>query len=356
MKSILKLHSTALLISGLVLCNQVFATDNPLVEKKKTYNKSYSVSSSDKISLENRFGELKITTWDKNEVKVDITITAEAGTDEKAQRILDGITIEDGKSGDGVYFKTKINDNKKDDQWEKGEKQKFSINYNVYLPSRNPLKASNEFGAMFIGDYTGEATLQSKFGSLTAGKITNAKKITVEFGKATIEAVRNGDLIVKFSQASIGNLDGSVDAVFEHCGGIKLNIDNNLKELSVRNEFTSLYLDVTTNLSANFDIHTSFAELNNKTDFNIKEEWDGKNDRGPNFNHKYSGKSGSGNTDVKVSSNFGKVTVGHNLPDNVVNEKSRGRNGNHDHLDKDKNKNKDKDKEKNKEKKRETAI
>ncbi len=77
-------------------------------KKRKTYTKSYNVSTSDRISFTNQFGELKINTWDKNEVKATVTITAEASTDEKAQAILDHITIEDGKNSDGVILQNKV--------------------------------------------------------------------------------------------------------------------------------------------------------------------------------------------------------------------------------------------------------
>ena len=90
-------------------------------EKKKSYSKSYPVSGNDKISLTNSFGELRINTWDKNEVKVDVTITGKGSTDERAQEIIDRITIEDGKSSSGVYFKTNFK-NDDDKNWKKGDK------------------------------------------------------------------------------------------------------------------------------------------------------------------------------------------------------------------------------------------
>ena len=83
MKVILKKHSIPLFFTCLLTSTLVMAGD-PVVEKKKTYTKSYTVSNNDKISFNNQFGELKINTWDKNEVNVTVTITAEASTDEKA--------------------------------------------------------------------------------------------------------------------------------------------------------------------------------------------------------------------------------------------------------------------------------
>lgn len=317
MKTILKVYSVYLL-SATLLSTTVFAGDEPKIEKKKNYSKSYPVTSSDRVSFDNRFGELKITTWDKNEVKVDVTMTGKANTEERAQEILNGIRIEDGKSGSGVYFKTHIeNQNKKynNDEKEKYRNEGFTIDYVVYMPSRNPLSAKNEFGKTIIPDYNGEIEVESKFGSLIAGDLTNSKKVRVEFGEATIESINNGKLNIHFSgNSTVGKLSGSVDVTLEHSGGVKLVLENNVKDITIKNNFSNLYLDVSKNFSGNFDINTHFGEFSNKTDFAIaKQGKDDDDDRGPRFNQQYTGKSGSGTTTVKIRSEFGQVTVGHNL-------------------------------------------
>jgi hypothetical protein len=331
MKAILKAYSISLLIATLASGTSALAGNDPMVEKKKTYSKSYSVNSSDKISLNSQFGEMRINAWDKNEVKVDVTITAEAGTDERAQQILNSINIEDGKSGSGVYFKTKMDN--KNQQRGKGEKQSFQIDYVVYLPAGNPLDARNEFGSMFIGDHKGKASLESKFGQLTTGRLSNAD-VSVEFGKVIIGGMDGGDLTIKFSKGDVRNLDGKVKANFEH-SSIKLSLENSLKGLDVNNSFTKLYLDVTTGLSASYNISTSFCEVKNRTDFAIKKEGDDDDDHGPKFDHKYSGKSGSGSAPIKIKASFGDVIVGHNIHFDIEAD---------DKKDKNKNKNKDKDK------------
>ncbi|HEX6430779.1 MAG TPA: hypothetical protein VF008_23970, partial [Niastella sp.] len=225
MKVTLRKHSIPLLFTCLLMSSLVMAGD-PEVEKKKTYTKSYTVSNNDKISFNNQFGELKINIWDKNEVNVTVTITAEASTDEKAQAILDRISIEDGKKDGGVFFKTKF-EKEKDNNWGKGEKQR--VDYVVYIPARNPLVASNSFGPLTIGDFNGEATLESKYGSLTTGKLTNAKKVLIEYGKGNIGSINDGSLIVRYSKIALNNLGGDVQATFEYCNPVKLHIDNDTK-------------------------------------------------------------------------------------------------------------------------------
>lgn len=318
MKVIPRAYSIALFITTLAFSTQVLAVEDPMVEKKKTYSKSYAVSSADKISLRNQFGELKINTWDKNEVKVDVTITAEAGTDERAQRLLDAIDIEDGKSGNSVYFKTRIGNN--NNNRGKGEKQSFNIDYVVYLPSGNYLDARNEFGPITMGDYKGKVYLESKFGSLTTGNLSGNADVNVEFGQGNIGGMNSGEVTIKFSQGVVHKLSGDVKAVLEY-SGVKLGVENNIKNLQVKNSYTQLYLDVPTNLSANFDISTSFSDVKNKTSFPIKKE--GDDGDGPKFDFRYYGKSGSGGSTVKVKASFGDVTIGHNLAFDVNDEKKK---------------------------------
>lgn len=318
MKTILRAYSILLLSATLALSNTAIAGEEPKIEKKKSYSKSYNVGSGEKVSFDNRFGELKITTWDKNEVKVDVTMTGKANTDERAQEILNGIRIEDGKNGSGVFFKTHIENqnnrkSNKDDK-EKYRNEGFSIDYTVYMPSRNPLSAKNEFGKTIIPDYSGEIEVESKFGSLTAGNLANVKRVRVEFGESTIESINNGKLNIHFSGKSIVNkLSGSVDVSLEHSGGVKLVLENNVKDINIKNNFSNLYLDVNKNFSANFDIDTNFGEFSNKTDFAISQQDKSDNSHGPKFRHQYTGKAGNGSTTVKIRSEFGQVTVGHNL-------------------------------------------
>lgn len=312
-----KILVAATLLLSITTC--IFAADGPEVEKKKLYSKSYPLNGNDKVSLNNQFGEVKITTWSRNEVKVDITIIGKGSTEERAQAVLDIISIEDGKSGDGVYFKTNL----KNENWnhdKKGKNNGMEINYEVQMPAGTALDLKNSFGKTFVPDMSGAVEISSKFGELTAGKLSNVKKLEVEFGEATVESVNNADVNIKFSQAQINKMSGVIKTSQSY-SGVKFVIDNNITSLTVKNEFTDLLLDVSNDLSANFDIYTNFSELKNKTDFKIKE--DEEDHSGLKFDHQYSGKSGNASITIKVKSNFGDVTVGHNLPFDVNEDKDR---------------------------------
>lgn len=317
-----KLFNLVILFIALTAFFPAYSQDTrqePKFKKQKSYTKSYNVSSADRISLENQFGEMKLITWDKNEVKVDVSITGASDEEARAQQILDHISIQDEKTAGGVSFKTKMAN---DDEWhDRNNKnnnnnhhnENMKIDYTVYLPSGNPLTAKNQFGAMIVPDYRGEATLESQFGSLTTGKITNNRKISVGFGHADIGQVNNGRVNISYSSGSINKLVGDVDAKFEFCGPIKINVDNDVKSLDIDNSYSTLYLDLNKNLSASYNISTSFGSFKNKSNFKIDGGKDEDDRRGFNSTSKYSGTSGGGATKITIKSSFGSVITGHDL-------------------------------------------
>lgn len=304
--------NTAFLIAGLLFLSVAFAQKEGKelkYSKSKSHSRSYSISGSDKISLDNQFGDIKLVTWDKNEVKVDVSMTGKANEEDHAQEIVDRISIEDSKSGGTVSFKTIIGKEKKS---RSNTSQTFEINYTVYLPSNNPLKVANQFGDIILPDYRGEANISSKFGSLKAGKISNADDVTVEFGKAEIEQLNGGSLTIKFSEGTVNKLSGTVKTNLEF-SNVKLVIDNDAKGLTVNNSYSTVYLDVDKGLSATYDISTSHGNFSNKSDFNLKTQGDSQTSYGPVFNYRYTGTSGGGNIKIRASASFGEFILGHNL-------------------------------------------
>ena len=274
--------------------------------KKKSVNKSYNVSSSDKLKIQNSFGSVEVRTWDKNEIKVDVEIEVTANTEAVAQRNIDRISVTDEKSGGVVSFKT----NMKDINNSKSEKSTMNINYTIFMPSNNPLSVTNEFGPTTIPDFKGEVELNSKFGSLTTGNLSNIKAINVEFGQANLANINSAPVNIKFSKAVVSKLSGNVKLNLEFCSNVRLSLDNNLSSLDLKTSYSTVNLKPLGSLHATYTISTSFGSFKNTSDVKFTSEVDNDDDHGPKFDNEYSGKSGSGNIPVKVKSSFGKIIVG----------------------------------------------
>jgi hypothetical protein len=299
------------------------ANDGDNVEKKRTISKTYNVGPDDRLSIENSFGNVTVTTWDKNVIQVDIEIGVHASTDERAQRMMDEINVTDHQGGQEISFKTDIGHmSGKDKNYNNNEDvRKFYVDYKVSMPSKNALRIENSFGKISIPDFAGSANLTSKFGELTTGKIPNAKMIHVEFGKAEVGRLSNADVIFKFnSKSSVAGLSGNSKVDVQFCSQVSISIDNSINELSLYQSYSTINLKVPDNLSAQFDVHTNFGSFKNKTEFNISEENEDDNS-GPKFDKNYSGKAGSGAAKIKIKSSFGNVKI-YNLGDKSAEKES----------------------------------
>ena len=328
MKKLIKLFNVILPLLLLLQLN-IFAQDDSgkepkfkyEFEKTKSVNRSYNVSTSDKLSIENKFGTVEIHTWNKNEIKVDIEIKVSAKTEEWAKSVLNDIQVEDSKAGNGIMFKTlfvedldkkegKPDGEKRMDKYKnKNTHQILEVNYNVYMPVSNPLKILNQFGPTTIPEYKGEIDLVSKFGSLTTGLLTNIKNIKVEFGKASFESISNCSVTVEYSKAEFKKLIGNIKLDLKFCEGTKVNVDNNLSNLDIKASYSTVNLKPAADFSASYGLATNFSDFHNRTNIKFDSD-DSDNGESPRFERKYNGKSGSGTIPVKVSANFGKIILG----------------------------------------------
>ncbi|MBX2840566.1 MAG: DUF4097 domain-containing protein [Flammeovirgaceae bacterium] len=174
-------------------------------ELRKWINKSFDVSKNDKLNITNKFGEVKINTWNELKITVEVEIKVWGPNDRVAQNLLDEIEIIQNRQGDEISFRTSIHNSGNN------SRSGFEINYTVNMPPTNELDLDNRYGATYLADFSGKLTLNSAYGSLKAGKITgNNSDIKVSYGKADIEELYYGNLKSSYCSyvelGKVGNL------------------------------------------------------------------------------------------------------------------------------------------------------
>jgi hypothetical protein len=290
--------------------------------RRRVINKSYNVTANDKLEIENQFGNVIVSTWDKDQITVDIEIVTKATTDEKAQEMMDRVDVKDDQKGNTISFKTQIGDihDWNGDRKSKDKKgfRSFNIDYVIHMPAANPLELMNSFGKITVPDMKGTVKLTSKFGGLTAGKLSNVDAIHVEFGEASIGEMTNGKLTLKFNKRSeVGKLSGNVKINVEFSDHVALNVDDDISDLSISESYSNIRMVVSKALSADYDIHTSFGEFHNDSGFSLPEK-KGDSDETPRFDKDYSGRSGDGKAKIKIRSSFGSVRLSHIGADTAI--------------------------------------
>jgi hypothetical protein len=316
-----------------------FAHSEQDVRRQKLINKSYDVTPDDKLSIDNQFGNVVVSTWDKPQITVDIEVSARASSDERAQDIMNKINVHDSRDGHDIQFKTQVDEihngkNKRNEHNEENDRS-FYIDYIIHMPTANRLSIENSFGKTEVPAFKGLVTLVSKFGSLNAGKLDNVDQIDVEFGKAYLTELNSGKVSFKFDkEVHVGKVDGSVKITSEFSQNVEINVGDAIQELALFESYSGVRLVVDKELSAEFEVHTSFGHFNNESDFDISEHKEDESDYGPHFDKDFSGKSGDGKAHIRIKSSFGTVRLTNN---------GGGRDADEDD-DKGKEKNKDKNK------------
>ena len=323
----IKIYSALLTCSLFFVSFGIVAADHPLVELKKTYTKSYSINGNERVSFANKFGSLKINTWDKNEIKVEVVISVSDGNDARAHKTIDGISIEDGKSNAGVYFKTVIANGASasttvvnlSNVMSKGTVMTItssgkqvvhgmSIDFVVYMPDSNPLYIDMQFGSTVIPDYKGAVEIYQSYGELTTGKLSDIKYISSLFGTATINGINNGKLKFEYGNAEVNSISGAVE-VESGFGQLRLGVEKNIRDLIVNNKYGELSLQLADNIDARFNIRTNYSTLiNNMSGIRFFRE--GRNNDFIDFRRTYKANSYSGNSSINIISDFGNVKVG----------------------------------------------
>jgi hypothetical protein len=273
-----------------------------LDEKRKTYSKSYPLRNDQKVRISNQFGKVDVKTWNRDEVKVDVTIIAFSENERIAQSILDNITIE-SSDGNPISFTTRSQGNTKGH----GKKSTMEINYTVYMPATNPLEIRNEFGNTNLPDWQGEINIKQSFGAVTTGKLQKVKDISVEFGSLVSSAINDGRIRISYSDVKIDNLSGTISSTIDFSKGSRLGFNDDLEKLDMKLSYSDIAINVSTKLSTTINVKTSFGSLKNNSKVDIVNKTK-ENKYGPTFDKVYSGTQGSGKAAVTINSSFGDIT------------------------------------------------
>lgn len=296
----------------------------------KKYARLYAAGKLDELMIDNRFGEVKVNTWNRSEFSVEVQVKIYADKQADAQNFLDMVNVSDKRGEAVVSFKTIIGDNISNNGnvlW-KGEDRphlkKIEVNYVVYMPSKNALNISNNYGTIILPDFSGKLILNSLYGDVTAKRLINPLNcVKVNFGNANIEGFSgtrlevlhgsldlnegsNFNVSVSYGPARIGRIYSSANIDVRFCKQIRIeNIDKSIKTLNVNAAYSSVQVGRIAGVNANCDVSTHYGRLNSN-DPNVKMLTNATSD---NAAKSYTGHLGRGNASMNIiiKTNFGQV-------------------------------------------------
>lgn len=328
----------------------------PAIERKKNIVKQYTVSSKDRLNIQNQFGDVNVSLWDRNEVKVEITISGYGTTDQRAQEYIEAVEIVELRDSEQITIKTKIDNDsfgngngwgtwKKDG---KEEKRGVKVDYSIQMPKANKLSVNNKFGATSIPEFSAPLVVNSSYGSFkTNSLVGTSKDINVSYGSAYIKDIQNGKLKISYSSLTVEKADelfldndfGSVkidevdkitgDIGYSSCkfgtlketADLKLRFSGNckfttiptsVKAINIDAQYSEVSLPVADNNNFDFDVTVQYGGFKYSSDrvvltVNPDKEENERNNWSPKFTKNYKGRIGKGGGSIKIKSSFSGV-------------------------------------------------
>ena len=318
---------------------------NGLVEKRRNIVKVFDVKKSDALEVDNQFGIVKVNLWSKEEIKIEIVVTANAPSDNRAAEYLSAVSIDEKRAKNIISLTTRIDRSQfGSNGWNnrKGDKNFIQIDYTIYMPKENALTVRNKFGNTDIPSFYAPLTVDSKHGNFMATLLENPDNvIDVQFGSARIGKMDGGKLDCqysnvkvdlakkvllsnKFGELTIGdvvNLDAAIDysgakiGTIRGTGKIKLNYSGNFKidelthsaqNVDIQASYSSIVLPADPN---QFNVSVTYGKFSypaENVNFSMQPDKQGRPDK---MKH-YQGKIGSGGgTKITITSVFGDVKL-----------------------------------------------
>ena len=186
-------------------------------ESSKVIKKEYTVNPDARVLLDNKFGQIHINNWDKYMVSIEIRITVGASSPEKAQKLLDLVTIVSEGTPSNVQIRTMLSKDFSDNK-------KLSVDYTVNMPSTIMLNLTNKFGDVFLNELLGKGNFNISYGNIEINKLMNSNNvININFGKGDIHYITGAMVSLKYSDLQV-EYAGSlyVDSKFSNLEGIKI--------------------------------------------------------------------------------------------------------------------------------------
>lgn len=242
-------------------------------EKRKTFEKTYKVNSSDVLNIDNRYGRVHVNTWNKNEIKVKVDMIARAGSESKASEMLSRMHVNEEREGKNIILRTIY------ESARVSGPSSSEINYTVYMPEENAITLKNKYGDVYLAALKGKADVDVKYGNLKCDRLSNANNtLKLAYGSGSCSYINGGNLQVayfnmnvaeakelngfsKYSDLTIGKLDEELSMDLKYGSFRVNNISSNVRNIRLASTYIPISLNFADNSAFNFDVNVQYGNF-----------------------------------------------------------------------------------------------
>lgn len=179
------------------------------IAKEKNFNKTFQANKHTVLDIDNKYGDVTINNWEKDEISIDVKIIVETSKDEKTEKILSNISIDFDKKGNTVIAHTKFTPFFLSTKWitKLISKDKVVVEYNVNAPQDIIFDIKLKQGNLKLDKIFGNVSVDLRNGSFLATKLAGANNLKFKISDVQIDTLVTGNVNLSNSILEIGFSD-----------------------------------------------------------------------------------------------------------------------------------------------------
>jgi len=329
--------------------------------KQKKVSKTFNVSDNDLLKIDNSYGNIDISTWDKNTVSIEVLIKTNGDDEDKVRQKLEDIHIEFDQSSGMLSAITHFSKKQDRSWWEMlfsdSNNVNMEVNYIIKAPVTNSVDLSNDYGNIYLDKLKGNSKISCDYGSIDIGELhgnsnrisfdysrnshfgfINKAIISADYSEFTIDDANAIDLSADYTDSKfrkveqlkfncdygsltiekVKRLNGSGDYLNTKIGQIHQNADLNFDygsvsidkvikgagDISLNTDYTGVKIGYAADQAFNFNVSTSYGGVKGMDELEVNKQNTSASDKS------YSGyylNASSGNT-IKINASYGSVS------------------------------------------------
>ncbi|PBJ15612.1 hypothetical protein [Flavobacterium sp. ACN6] len=247
-----------------------FSNDDTYITKQKTIKKTYIVNSNAGIDIDNKYGNITVSTWDEDKIDLDITIKVNGPNENWVNERLNSIDVDITALKGMVSAVTTLGSS---NLKSKGSNNSFEINYVIKIPKNGSIKLVNKYGNILVSNAESSTDINCKYGKVTLGKLngTNNQIEIAYCQNSSIDYVKSGNINARYSGLKI-NTSGNINLEANYTD-VNLNEAQNIKYSCNYGTFkfqkinslsgSGNYLTISIGeISSNFSFDTNYSKIN----------------------------------------------------------------------------------------------
>lgn len=197
-------------LQTVVICMLAFGA-TAQVEHTRQITKSFKVNPKATIEVTNKYGTVHFSSWDKDSVRIEISVELKAKNTDKLEKLKADLDFEFKNTEYYVTSKTVFGAAKTRFGAElQGIVQpiglgsnEVKIDYKVYFPKSNSIKIYNKFGDVYCDDVAGDVRIKLSHGDLKAAQFLGNAQVDVKFGKGHVNYAKSGRFTIEYSEFTL---------------------------------------------------------------------------------------------------------------------------------------------------------